>query len=172
MRQDKLAVVLVDMQDFFLKRVTKENCERIIPNQIKVINFCIKRKVPFIVLEYKKRGDTTKVLKEKIRKLPNVEVIVKEHNGGFTNTNLAEILEELKTRSILLMGINASGCVQDTAIGALHREYKILTASTVIASFSERDRNLATSKKWYSRKGKYFESTEDLLKYIAESGRL
>ncbi len=169
MRHNKLAVILVDMQDFFLKKVTKENRKRIIPNQIKVINFCEKYKIPLIVLEYKRRGDTTKILREKIKRLPHTEIVVKEHNSGFRGTNLAEILEEIKVRNILLMGINASGCVQDTAIGALYRGYKILTASTVIASFSERDRSLATSKKWYSKSGRYFENTNDLLKYIAKS---
>lgn len=169
MRQNKLAVILVDMQDFFLKKVTKGNRERIIPNQLKVFDFCAKNKIPLIVLEYKKRGDTTKILREKIQKLPHTRTISKEHNSGFRGTDLVEILVEMKVKNILLMGINASGCVQDTAIGALHRGYKILTASTVIASFSERDRNLATSKKWYSKSGRYFENTDDLLKYIAKS---
>ena len=98
MRQDKLAIIVVDMQDFFLKRVTKENRERIIPNQIKVIDFCAKHNVPVVVLEYKRRGDTTKVLKEKIDKLPNTKTVIKEHNSGFRDTNLAEILESLKVR--------------------------------------------------------------------------
>jgi nicotinamidase-related amidase len=156
------------MQDSFLRKVTKENRDRIIPNQIKVIDFCSKNKVPLIVLKYKRRGDTTKILKERIQKLSNVQTVIKENNSGFMETNLDEILEKMKVKNIVLMGINASGCVQDTAIGALHRGYKILTASTVIASFSERDRNLATSEKWYPRKGKYFRSTEDLLKYLTK----
>lgn len=166
MRQNKLVVILVDMQDFFLKKVTRENRERIIPNQIKIIAFCAKNKVPFIVLEYKNRGKTTRILSEKIKRLPITKTITKEHNSGFRDTDLAEILKEIGTRKVLLMGINASGCVQDTAIGALYRGYGIVTASSVIASFSERDRHLATSRKWYTENGKYFEKTEDLLKEI------
>ena len=168
MHKNKLAVLIIDMQDFFLKKVTKENRDRIIPDQIKIIDFCAKNNVPIIVLEYKNRGNTTKILKEKLQKLSNVQIIVKEYNSGFRGTHLDEILGNMKVKNILLMGINASGCVQDTAIGALHRGYKILTASMVIASFSEKDKNLATSEKWYPRKGKYFESTEDLLKCLTK----
>jgi nicotinamidase-related amidase len=64
------------------------------------------------------------------------------------------------------MGINASGCVQDTAIGALHRGYQVITSRGVVASSTKRDSNLDTSKKWYSENGLFFEDTDGLIDYI------
>ena len=171
MHRNSLACVVVDMQKFFLQNLTKENRERIVPNQIKVVDLCIKNKIPVIVLEYKGRGETIGVLKNRLKKVQNNVTIVKECNSGFRNTNLHNFLTEKKIKNLFIMGINASGCVQDTAIGALHRGYKIVTASTVIASASVRDRKLATSRKWFSKKGKYFESMEPVFRYLTNNSR-
>jgi len=162
----KFVVIVVDMQDFFLDKFTNDKRNILIKNQSKVIDFCINQKIPLIFLEYKDRGATTQLLSQTSGDSPHVEIVTKDSNGGFTNTNLDEILKNKGAKEVILMGINASGCVQDTAIGALNRGYKILTSADVIASATKRDGNLTTSKKWYSQKGLFFESVDDLVGYI------
>ena len=160
---NNIAVVLVDMQDFFLEKFDKEKVKELILNQNKVLELCGVNKIPLIVLEYRGRGKTISALQKCIKKITDVCVVIKENNSGFRDTNLDKLLKNKGVKKIILMGINGSGCVQDTAIGALKRGYKIMTSKGVIASNTMRDANLATSKKWYSKNGKFFESVEGLL---------
>ena len=46
------ALIVVDMQDFFLKNLGAENRNKLISNQINIINFFIKNKSNIIFLEY------------------------------------------------------------------------------------------------------------------------
>ena len=163
--------MLVDMQDFFLKRIPAEKRKELILNQAAVIQLCARKKIPVIVLEYEGtgRGKTVSSLTEETQRVKPNFLIRKPHNSGFRNTNLNEILKRLGTKDIVLMGINGSGCVQDTAMGAVGRGYRIATARGVIASSSERDNNLSTSKKWYSKTGKFFETPDALLTYMERS---
>jgi nicotinamidase-related amidase len=154
-------VVLVDMQNFFLQRIPKSAHKELIENQISILKLCAEKKIPVIVLEYKNRGKTIPALQPALKKVVT-EIISKPHNSGFRDTNLEEILKELKAKSVILMGINGSGCVQDTAIGAIYRGYKVLTARGVVASSSIKDSRLATTKKWFSENGTFLESTQQL----------
>ncbi|MCX6716927.1 MAG: hypothetical protein NTV72_03310 [Candidatus Taylorbacteria bacterium] len=45
--------VIVDMQDFFLQNMRAEIRSELIENQKKVIDLCLKSKMPFIIIEYK-----------------------------------------------------------------------------------------------------------------------
>ena len=166
--KDTTAVLVIDMQDFFLDKFRPEKRRALIEQQSKVIDFCSKHQIAIILLEYKDRGQTTASLRHILKKGTNVnvEIITKDSNGGFTNTDLDEVLKHKNVKNIVLMGINGSGCIQDTAIGALNRGYKILTSGEVIASSTNRDRDLATSRKWYSKKGHFFESTDELLAQV------
>jgi nicotinamidase-related amidase len=170
MKKD-IAVIIIDMQDFFLKNFPATISSDFIDNQKKVINLCLKKKMPFVLLEYKAggilRGKTISKL-EKIISDSSKEVIIKESNSGFTKTNLEEILKILKIKKILLMGLNANGCIQDTAIGATHRGYKVITSEGVIASSSRKDLTFSKrNKKWFEENTIFFESPESLINYIS-----
>jgi nicotinamidase-related amidase len=164
--KDNLAVIIIDMQDFFLEKFTNEKRKVLIENQSRVIAFCMTRKIPIIFVEYQGRGTTTAILQQAVKDVSDTEIVIKDSNGGFTNTNLDEILHNKNVKNIVLMGINASGCVQDTAIGALHRGYQVITSRGVVASSTKRDSDLNTSKKWYSENGLFFEDTDGLIDYI------
>ena len=167
----KIAVVLIDMQEFFLKRIEKAIVKEMVRNQSTVINFCASHKIPVIVLEYEGvgRGKTISPLQQELKKTPTI-VIRKPHNSGFRDTDLDDVLKKLKVKKLVLMGINANGCVQDTAIGALFRRYDIATARGVIANqYSKRNENLVMTKKWFSANGKFFESPADLIGYIQKT---
>lgn len=161
--KNNIALIIVDMQDFFLKNFYKDKVKKLVGNQSKVISFCVKENIPIFLLEYATRGKTIKALRDIAK---DSSTIIKENNSGFRDTKLDEILKMFGTKSIILMGINGSGCVQDTAIGAIKRNYKIMTSEDIIASNTKRDCNLSTSKKWYSKNGKFFESSDNLIEYI------
>jgi nicotinamidase-related amidase len=164
------AVIIIDMQDFFLKNFPVSISNELIENQKHVINLCLKKKMPFVLLEYKAggifRGKTILKL-EKIVKDSVKEIIVKESNSGFTDTDLDKTLRNLNVGTVLLMGLNANGCIQDTAIGAIHRRYKVVTSAGIIASSSRKD--LALSKRnerWFKKNTHFFEDPTNLTSYL------
>ncbi len=170
---NNLAVVLIDMQDFFLKHFKPEIVKTLVINQSKVIDLCIKNKVPIIVLEYKCkgvfRGETIIELRRKIKNVSETLIVIKESNGGFTNTDLDKILKNIKCKKILLMGINANGCVQDTAISALHKGYVVMTSKGIIASAHRNDMELSKrNEAWYKENTIFFEDTKDLINHFSK----
>lgn len=166
-----IAVLMIDMQDFFLKNLDDESRSVLVRNQGEVLDFCLKKNVPVFVFEYKAggvlRGPTTKVLLEKLKRLSQ-RVIVKDNNSAFVGTKLEELLKESKVKTILLLGINANGCVQDTAMGAIRRGYKVVTSSDLIASTSRRGLGLSKrNEAWYRNKCSLLASANEVLGLIS-----
>ena len=165
-----LAVILIDMQDFFLNNFSSATRNYLINEQSKILDLCVNENIPLVVFEYKaggvNRGKTTPKLEKKIRKISQ-EIIIKENNSAFTKTHLDKILKGLKVKRILLMGINANGCVQDTAIAAIHRGYKVITSSELMASASVGKLGLSKRNiKWYAENTDLFENERELMSYL------
>ncbi len=172
-KQSDTAVILVDMQDFFLKNFLPSIKKNLIENQLRVIDICVKKKIPFIILEYKCRGVFRgSLIQDLDKKIQNVhkEVVVKEHNSGFTKTKLDSILKQLRVKKLLIMGVNANGCVQDTAIGAFGRGFKVVTSCGVMGSASRSDLDLSKrNKDWYVCNTIFKKDTDDLINYLHAS---
>lgn len=202
----KLAVLLIDMQDSFLKEVAEEEKRREIPYQLDVLDYCKDNNIPVIVLEYELYGETVPVLKKKVDSLPVKEYITKSYDDGFfelkttkrshTYGRIIKLLDEklldddfLKTEvedklraygidSILLMGINASGCVLRTAESAVKLGFKIITSKDLIADpewyvsgqfIVTSDGKHGTSDNsapWYKEHGIYRDNYKELFELI------
>ncbi len=165
-----VAVVVVDMQSFFLKNVNHLVKVKLLKNQSEILIWSSKNKMPTIFLEYGdegiSRGKTNSVL---INSSDGkfTSSLVKNSNSGFTGTNLDKVLNNFGVSKIILMGINANGCVQDTAIGAIRRNYQVCTADGIIANSHCLDMNLSVkNKKWYQENTRYFGRIEDLMSYF------
>jgi nicotinamidase/pyrazinamidase len=66
------------------------------------------------------------------------EVVVKRKGDSFMGTGLDQILEEHQVGKLVLVGLDAAGCVRSTALAALNRGYQIsLIEDAVIASKEE-----------------------------------
>lgn len=165
-----IGIIIVDMQEFFLNNISKQVQDELIKNQQNIIDIGINKDLQFILLEFKAggelRGSTISKLSNKIKNHVK-EVIIKDNNGGFTKTNLDSILKELNIKEIILMGLNANGCIQDTAIGAINRKYKVITSKGIIAS-SYRN-NLTLSKRneaWFRNNTLFFDNPKKLVEYL------
>lgn len=173
-RKSNVAVILIDMQDFFLQHFSEQIRKTLIDNQIRILDACVKQKIPLIVIECKAggkfRGATTSRLNRKIAAISH-ELIVKESNSGFTNTDLDEILRALNVRKLFLMGINANACIQDTAISALHRGYKVVISKglTACASRSDMEQLSRRNAEWYRANGKLLNNLEESLRELRSS---
>jgi nicotinamidase-related amidase len=159
------------MQDFFLDRFPLAVKDELIANQIKVLDVCIRKHIPIIALEYMAGGVDRGRITSKLRgKMKNVsgEILLKKNNSGFTDTNLDGILKGLGTRKILMMGVNANGCVQDTAIGALRRGYEVISSEGLIGNVYRKDLELSKkNRKWFEDNTAFFDSPSELLSHVS-----
>lgn len=152
MRREKLAVLLIDMQEGFVRNLSKEEKRRIVRNQQKVLRWCVRMRIPIIVVCYERYGRVIAPLRKQLEGTRCVvRRITKNWNDAFEGTPLADILKNLKITRLFLMGINAVYCVMDTAAGALHNGFSICTSNAVIAGAQHQPKNNGIP--WYRKKG-------------------
>ncbi|MDP2908028.1 MAG: isochorismatase family cysteine hydrolase [Nanoarchaeota archaeon] len=163
-KADKLAVLVIDMQDFWLSEIDEKELETELPYQTEVLNYCDKNNIPVFVIEYKNCGPTTAYLSNKLKDMPKKEYITKTNRSAFERTNLEEKLKASGVDTLILMGVYASHCVKGTAEGALDAGFYIITSKDLIAD--DKHNNKKESIEWYKEKGVYKDSYKELLDMI------
>lgn len=163
-KADNLAVLVIDMQDFWLGEIDNKELETELPYQAEILDYCKANNVPVFVIEYENCGPTTDYLKKKIDQLPKKYYITKNWTNAFERTELEKKLKETKAETVVLMGVYASACVKETAKGALEAGLKIATSKDLIAD-SKCD-NHKENTEWYKEKGVYKDSYKELLDMI------
>lgn len=167
---NKIAVIVVDMQDFFLQHFNNSIRNTLIENQLKVLDLCAKHNIPLVIVEYKAggkmRGSTTHKINQRIKTIPH-KLIIKENNSAFTKTDLDKTLQSFNVKEVFIMGINANACVQDTAMSALHRGYQVIISKECTASASRGDMDLSKrNEEWYRKNCKLIDDLDDFLSMI------
>ena len=126
------ALLIVDMQPYFIKELRKGEDDKIIRNQQHVISFCNRNSIPIIVVEYRRYG---KALSELTKLAGNAiaAIIQKEFDGGFSGGELDSILTNLNIKNIFIVGINACYCILSTTRDALYNGYKVVISEDAIS---------------------------------------
>ncbi len=166
-----LAGLVIDMQPDFLEYIEEGEKEIMIQSQKEIIKKLSERGAPIIILEYEHKGRTIKELRREINFSYNGILIKKKKNDGFERTKLHSLLKRNHSEHIILMGINASYCVKQTAMSAVARGYNIYTARELIRD-KEKLRGRETDRflrRWYSDKGEYFRTEEQLWRYLVKN---
>jgi len=155
---DETAVLLIDMQERFVCMLWRHTRRRLVKAQIELLQHCARENVPLFVLQYIGDGDVIEELWEAIENVPRAQFITKNWDDGFNETNLGGYLEELRVKSLVLTGVNASFCVKKTAQTAVRLGYKIATASSLIANYAMLQNlffqdDYQLHRRWYKRNG-------------------
>lgn len=153
--REKTAVVLIDMQEHFVCDLAPDTKEHIVMHQQTVLADCAKLDVPVVVLEFDGYGSTLGVLEEGIQSIRRSARLKKSSNDGFSRAMLRERLEEFGATSLLLMGINASYCVLDTAKSAKRLGFNVVTSSALIAD-QKRKAYKNLSQDWYRANSAFY----------------
>lgn len=179
--QTGFAGIVVDMQTDFLKDFQLIKREEMIIEQLKAIGELQGYGIPMFVLEYKDHGETEERIRDAICYLGKIEPIIKEKESGFSNKHLEKILDKLNARNIILMGINSSACVIETAKGAKQRKYQVISAETIMGDTYKIDNELQVIVKniegstikesldWYNENTYLFANSERLCNYVKEN---
>lgn len=147
-----LAVILIDMQDGFLGALWGKKRDELIGAQVRVLEYCTKNDVPVFVLEYRHHGKTVEELRRSLGRVPRVHTIPKSFDDGFDRTDLDQQLRAVGAGHLLLMGINASFCVYDTARSARKLGYSLITATSLILDVNTR-MTMRRAYRWYRVNG-------------------
>ena len=103
-------------------------------------------------------------------------VIEKKYFDAFYNTNLDNILNEIKLKqrgldNLVFVGTTVNNCVYSTMLGAAHRNYRTIAIRDCISGFSDEDLEF-----WFSRQMPQFlgtlvvtsENLKELLKWTTQ----
>lgn len=130
------AVIIVDMQDYFLEPEgnfhSEEDVTRVIENQRRMVQMCAKRDIPLIFLEYRNRGSTISELLDLAEEAPRKARITKWRDSGFSSNDLSENLRKWSSRNIFLAGMNTSYCVRSTGADGVKLGLNAFSAEGVV----------------------------------------
>jgi len=160
------AVLVIDMQPVFTRFLAETDKDKIIPAQQSVLKYCADTGIPSVLVEYSGNQRTIDAILNAWSGIPKRICIIKEDNDAFINTELDEILTGWNVKYLILMGINALGCVMDTALSAVE-SFGIGTSRDVIANAAP----LQSSLGWYQRNSDLFDTYEDMIGYIIQNAK-
>lgn len=127
-------LIIIDMQEEFLKNFTQEQRKELINEQINIIKESINLGIPILTFEYINSGNTINQIKEITNKIESHQTLIKPNNSIFTNKDTIKILNKWKINTIILTGINATSCIYETIEDALKNKIQIITSKTLIAN--------------------------------------
>lgn len=128
-----LGLIIVDMQDHFLNQLSRRQRKKLIATIIRTIDFFIERNWPIFVVEFYNRGKTILPLRKTLGFYSKVSFVKKTGNNSFNNTSLKRLCKEVDVGGVVLAGLNASACVQETARAAKEIGLAILSAREILA---------------------------------------
>ena len=169
-------MLVIDMQGCFLFDVSKP--KKLIQNQIRVIDYCIEKDIPTILIEYRFFGDpknklyhTIRSIKKKVAKVPRHFKSFKRNEDAFSNQELVILLKELGTTRVCLMGVYSSFCVHSTANSAKKGGLEIITSQDVMSD-SERMSNIDGMREyaslWYKQNSTLCKDYRELIEQMRQ----
>ena len=132
------AVVIIDMQYGFYTRgnaLQTQELKDLVLRQQQLLTWAKKEKLPVVFFEYDGYQETDYALTSTLWGKP-FKTITKFDDNAFTGPSkdeANEYFDSLDIDTLIIAGINASGCVKRTTIGALAEGYKVITAADLQA---------------------------------------
>lgn len=133
--------IMVDIQEKLLPAMIKR--EELITNSVKLLKGLNVLKLPLLVSrQYTKGlGDTDSELKEFIDEgTPDFDKIT---FSCYEDKNMKRYIDSQKVKNVILFGIEAHICLQQTAIDCLDAGYQVIVVTDCISSRKEMDKNTA-----------------------------
>ncbi|PLJ77833.1 cysteine hydrolase family protein [Infirmifilum sp. SLHALR2] len=150
----KYAVLVVDMLEEFVRgRLRAENAERIIPCIKRLIDFARSRGIPVVYavdqhyqgIDFETKlwgphaikGSTEAKVVPELSPTEKDFIVNKRRYDAFVFTDLDMLLRELEVDTVIVTGIHTHICVQQTALGAFYRGYKVIVPLECVAAASD-----------------------------------
>ncbi len=114
--REDCALVIIDVQEKLVPAVSDK--EKVVENVLRLIKFANIMKLPIVVTEQEKLGNT---IPEANKELAHAHRINKIHFNCFFTDGFSDCINKLGKSTLILVGLEAHICVAQTAIFALPR---------------------------------------------------
>ncbi len=168
-------IIAVDMQPYFLGKLSKDTLKELVANQREVLNYALEYDIPVVVFESEpesKYGTTISEIREYVELVRRHYFFGKEQDGGFMidpeyggyEGDPEDILNGYGVETLYIMGVNTESCVFDTSKEAHYLGFIPSTTRDVIASeyHENYSPNLAKAFNFFLDEG-FFGATRDLV---------
>ncbi len=162
----RYAIIVIDMLEEFVRgRLKAEEAENIVPYIKRLVDFAhsygipvihtVDRHYPDIDAEFRLWGPHAVIGSKEARIIDELYptekdyVVYKRRYDAFVYTDLDLLLKELGVSTLILSGIHTHICVQNTALGAFYRGYKVIVPVECVA---------AATREWHERGLEYMKS--------------
>lgn len=162
-----IVFILSDMQ-FDNKELI--NVKTTVKNQIELIDFCRLENYPFILSEYKHRVKTIPLLIKSLKSLKNNNFffIDKSLNSQIEEKRINILLQDLSTKTVVLMGANACACILRLSINLLSQNYEIIISKDTITGYCAFHAENEIDK-WYKENTIFFDNYNQIISYIKKT---
>ncbi len=163
------AVLVIDMQEKYLRFVSEQKRKTIVKSQIDLLNECVIQDIPAVLVEYENNGETINGIFGAWSKVPVKNLIIKPTENAFCKTRLERILDDWNTEEVIIAGVETSVCVYRTAIGAIAGRYKIATSKDLISDPEGTHSIQEQVFDYFKIKGKMFDTNQELMNYLKQA---
>ena len=140
LRRDDAFLVVIDMQERLLSVMADR--ERVVENALRLVKFASIIGLPILFTEQQNLGETTSELREELK---DIEPLIKLEFDCFESSAFTDRLDQLKRKTIIIIGVEAHICVTQTALHAL-AHYKVQVVSDAVSSRSPHNREVALQR--------------------------
>jgi nicotinamidase-related amidase len=142
------ALVVIDMQPPFMTRggnhQIPENilkAQQVLERQAYLIRLAIQSRIPILVIEYQRFGQTNDFLRAQIGDYDLTETFVKRTDGMLANASgveqdLLRYLEKYHVTDLVISGANGGACVRCSIEGALQKGFQVLVDNNAVIDFN------------------------------------
>jgi isochorismate hydrolase len=166
-----LALIVIDMQTFFLKDIHKSDRQKIVKNQKEVIDLFMKNNLPIILIEYnltpEKQQKTIRPLSKPLQNYDNVTHFIKSKSGAFHLKSLQRYILNERINAVCAMGINKTACVLESINTKTLNDKLIITGDSVIAE-PRIWRKYDDEQKWFYNNTRFYNNQKKLVKKLKE----
>lgn len=158
LKENTLAV-MVDIQEKLLPAMADK--EELISNTAKLLKGLKVLRIPLLISrQYSKGlGDTVSELKELAEaETPDFDKIT---FSCYDDINIKNYIDKQEVKNILLFGIEAHICLQQTAVDCVAAGYQVIVVTDCISSRRENDKNTAIRR--YEKEGVVLATYESIL---------
>jgi len=127
--RERSVVVIVDIQGNLYRAM--DDRERLLENNQKLIRGAVALGVPLLITEQNNIGTT---IPEILELLPGAVPLKKESFSCCGEGRFMEALQSLRSREIIISGIEAHICVYQTAMDLMDRGYKVHVVADAVSS--------------------------------------
>ncbi len=160
----KTGVLIIDMQDFFLKLLPESNKNRLISSQRRVLRTAQMLDMPVALIEFQGFGRSHPDIRSHYRTTKRKTQISKESPSAFSATSLCDWLRAQEVSDLHLMGIWADYCVRDTANDAIAMGFRLSSSRDVLEGMGSYWKE--NTQELFTRNGAYFPHSGEAIKHF------